>query len=974
MGERVGQIAKVPDVKKSSSNTRVRRTKRFQSMDTPVDRILFLQRTAGNQAVSRLMRSGALQAKLVVRQPGDVYEQEADRVADAVMRMPEPGVHRQVEPEEEEEEEETIQAKPLASQTPEVTPGVENSISSIHGGGQPLSANDRSFFEPRFNRDFSQVRVHSNTQAAETAGLLKAQAFTIGNDVVFGSGQYLPETVRGKRLLAHELTHVIQQKGVPRQLQRKSAPLGIRVPEKAPEFKLKGRFPWQNKVLRETIYPHREKELRDFLWTYKEIDLWEELSKSTISPALAKEILGRKTQATGQPGPVAKDIAFQHISREILAGKEHIRNELKRLYAERKTLAKQFTGARRQLRRHRRTRKQVYGRRIIKKLEAGIWRLNREKRTLRREIKNLTSHIAWYEKKRKTTHPHYLKKKRAFVQAQARLAVVKKQLEVLQQQRAQDPEVVKYLKQKARLQAHQERIKTALKTLRQKRLDLRKQSFFMKLLPVHKKRVRTGAAKGRNLLIKTFVAVRWVLHKYKESLKTKAHKELLTLVINQFKAQPARYPPWLQYMVIHFSGMRYKSAHGSWASPIKLLKILKQKELKERIDAMPEKTIIAYADKAKTVMQEQHRDLIKQQAGASRQDRKRIRRQIYQISKKLNKFQGTKRQRRRAVLAYETAAAIKRVEGLTDAQALGILKTLKDKKWMPWWFWRQIVRRTRLRLDVTERDWDQMTKAEKKEYYSRKSENRRWKAILKKWKEKTITSWRKKLYSDSSLIAIRAVCNEVAEHAQQARGVKPKGGLTRKVSWYQQQETRGLKLPSMKIPPFFKRAPKVSDFKPGASIFWLKWRTSSRKKIHNDSIARPLSGIDFTTDDGRVMRRGRRIYEPKGSGWTYHVVDFNGRPAYLRTSRGMCPAQLTLPGTPNALKQWLVWTHEAMVVEVPSKGPKRVITFETGKIGLRVRRLKHLENKTDIFVGYVPARATPPGVMKRLKYKELLAF
>ena len=93
MGEKVGQIAKVPEVKQLSSNSRVRRTERLQSVDTPVDRILYLKRTAGNQAVSRLIRSGALQAKLKIGQPGDVYEQEADRVADAVMRMPEPGVH-----------------------------------------------------------------------------------------------------------------------------------------------------------------------------------------------------------------------------------------------------------------------------------------------------------------------------------------------------------------------------------------------------------------------------------------------------------------------------------------------------------------------------------------------------------------------------------------------------------------------------------------------------------------------------------------------------------------------------------------------------------------------------------------------------------------------------------------------------------------------------------------------------------------
>ena len=90
----------MPEVKKSSSNSRVRKIERLHSMDTPVDRILFLQRTAGNQAVSGLMKSGALQAKLRIGQPGDIYEQEADRVADAVMRMPEPGVQRQVESEE----------------------------------------------------------------------------------------------------------------------------------------------------------------------------------------------------------------------------------------------------------------------------------------------------------------------------------------------------------------------------------------------------------------------------------------------------------------------------------------------------------------------------------------------------------------------------------------------------------------------------------------------------------------------------------------------------------------------------------------------------------------------------------------------------------------------------------------------------------------------------------------------------------
>jgi hypothetical protein len=207
-----------------------------------------------------------LQAKLRIGQPGDVYEQEADRVADTVMRMPEPGVQRQVEPEEEEEEtlqpkplasqitplvqvqrqeepeeeeEETFNAKPLAEEitplvqrqvepeeeeeeiqpksldgaAPEVTPEMGRDIQSIKGKGQPLSASERAFFEPRFGADFGDVRVHSDARAAHVAQSVNARAFTLGQDVVFGAAQYAPESSTGQRLMAHELTHVVQQIG-----------------------------------------------------------------------------------------------------------------------------------------------------------------------------------------------------------------------------------------------------------------------------------------------------------------------------------------------------------------------------------------------------------------------------------------------------------------------------------------------------------------------------------------------------------------------------------------------------------------------------------------------------------------------------------------------------------------------------------------------------------------------------------------
>ncbi len=206
-----------------------------------------LQRALGNDAFgvlqAKLMDGAQLpvQTKLIMGQPGDKYEQEADRVADAVMRMGEPRVQRQHQAEEEKEEEvrtkplagqiaplvqsqtelkdeeekeESLNAKSVPGQTPEVTPALGARINAIRsGGGQPLDTTTRAFMEPRFGYDFSRVRVHTGTRAAESARALNAQAFTVARNVVFGTGHYAPKTQQGKRLMAHELTHVVQQSG-----------------------------------------------------------------------------------------------------------------------------------------------------------------------------------------------------------------------------------------------------------------------------------------------------------------------------------------------------------------------------------------------------------------------------------------------------------------------------------------------------------------------------------------------------------------------------------------------------------------------------------------------------------------------------------------------------------------------------------------------------------------------------------------
>jgi hypothetical protein len=97
--------------------------------------------------------------------------------------------------------------QPEASAVPSIVPEV------LRSPGQPLEPDTRAFMESRFGHDFSQVRVHTDAQAAESARMANARAYTVGREIVFGIGQYAPKTTAGKRLLAHELTHVVQQAG-----------------------------------------------------------------------------------------------------------------------------------------------------------------------------------------------------------------------------------------------------------------------------------------------------------------------------------------------------------------------------------------------------------------------------------------------------------------------------------------------------------------------------------------------------------------------------------------------------------------------------------------------------------------------------------------------------------------------------------------------------------------------------------------
>jgi len=246
-------------------------TKIDQNVHSNEHPIMQLQRTIGNRAVGRM-----LQAKLKVGEPGDRFEIEADQVADRVMRMPSsqapaatriaraadsnilmrvcascqeemrsrqnhgepcpkceeklPRKERQRRSEERQQinaerqrrrqsiirqrGQGTIRRKEGPGQSPAVTPDLHHRIEVLsHAGGSAFPESSRIFMQQRFGYDLSKVRIHIGAEAAATAQALNARAFTIGRNVVFGAGQYAPETSAGKRLLAHELAHVIQQQG-----------------------------------------------------------------------------------------------------------------------------------------------------------------------------------------------------------------------------------------------------------------------------------------------------------------------------------------------------------------------------------------------------------------------------------------------------------------------------------------------------------------------------------------------------------------------------------------------------------------------------------------------------------------------------------------------------------------------------------------------------------------------------------------
>jgi hypothetical protein len=172
-----------------------------------------------------------------------MYEQEADRISEQVMRMPKPpqlyraraceGGCPEYQAKQLRQEHERLQTNHVHASDMGQTAAPPIIHEVLAASGQPLDSAVRGFLEPRFGHDFSGVRVHTDARAAESAHAVHALAYTVGQRIVFGAGQYTPGTVEGRRLLGHELTHVLQQSGghglgVQRQEAPKEEPVATR--------------------------------------------------------------------------------------------------------------------------------------------------------------------------------------------------------------------------------------------------------------------------------------------------------------------------------------------------------------------------------------------------------------------------------------------------------------------------------------------------------------------------------------------------------------------------------------------------------------------------------------------------------------------------------------------------------------------------------------------------------------------------
>lgn len=453
---------------------------------------------------------------------------------------------------------------------------------------------------------------------------------------------------------------------------------------------------------------------------------------------------------------------------------------------------------------------------------------------------------------------------------------------------------------------------------------------------------------------------RWKVEEYKTSLEKKNQYELLEEIYQRFKKEPNRYPHWLQYMVVHFSGMRYASAHNSWADPKLLLMRLRGSNAGSEIRKLDDAAVEKLCTEKIAVYETGTGSNIPKLARASEKEWK-DKVALHMLSVKAS---GPKT-RRNGLTALQAEELNYEINSLSTEEALKALEDMKST--FPAWAWKEIVKLTPLRVNhVTDPNWEKLTPEEEAARYSQAYNDIR--NVLDAWENYDSSAWREEHGRSHELIVSRAVCNETAEHCQHLRGHLPPGGLTPKPKWYFNNETEG-KLPGDPR-PFYTRPTSAADYVPGASIFWLRFVDKEPNAWQVAKEVKTKSGVGLLPDIGK--KKGDKS-DPKATStpWEYQKGETVTRSRTLINPETKVKSQQ---------HQWLRWIHEATVAEVAETADgTMVITYETAlpdddkgtsSVGtFRMPLSWHLDDGPEdtynrSFVGFVPEGQVP---MEHLK-------
>ena len=684
-------------------------------------------------------------------------------------------------------------------------------------------------------------------------------------------------------------------------------------------------FQWQNEVLCKTIYPMREPKLRDFLFYYMEIDLWKQYKDKDIATLTADVDAYTKAQ---EAAAITAYKAYSALRNYFLL------NDVRGYYLKFKPVDEAELTE-------------------INKFHAMF--IESWPKDIRGE-KSYVEGLIQYWVNHRNMHRDWVKTR-------------KRRLENMAPEhpkKAPETQELEVRENSTLTMAEQEldQLRAFLATY--DKIEQRKLAWF-KLSKGDPNYQPSEAEFLVQYKPESPVTVRdivvWKAEEYKASLEKKNQYELLEEAYQRFKKEPKRFPSWFQYMVVHFSGMRYASAHGSWADPKDLIIRLGAAELDKTTKNLDDAAIDRLCAEKVAAYETGKGSNVPGLARAAEKEWK-DKAAMHMLSVKAN---GPKT-RRAGISALLTEEANYDVRTLSTEDALKKLEAMKDK--FPVWAWKEIVKLTPLRVKyVTDPNWEKLTPEEEAARGSQQSNDIR--TIMDAWENYDSSAWRDEHGRTHELIVSRAVCNETAEHCQHIRGNLPPGGLTPKPKWYSTHEAEN-KLPG-EPRPFYTKPTSEKDYVPGASIFWLRFVDSQPNDWQIAKAVKTKSGVGLLPNPSAPDKKKKPDPKSKSATtpWVYQPGDTVTR---TRTFEN--------PDTKAIIqqKQWLRWIHEATVAEIAETADgMTVITYETAlpdgdkgtsAVGVFKMPLEwHLSDGPEdtynrSFVGYVPEGQVP---MEHLK-------